>query len=96
MKHDIHFDKENKNNKQYLKVKLYTARITVEGAHFDFQNLFNGDKRLGDNILKVINENWSVIFDDVKDGVNNSFSKVFEAVAKIFFSKIPTENMFPN
>lgn len=95
MNHVIHLDKENKGNKQYFKVKLYTVKFTISGAHYDFQNLFNGDKRLGDNILKVINDNWNAIFEDINDGINKSYSKVFETIAKVFFSKIPIDNMFP-
>ncbi|CAH1099244.1 unnamed protein product [Psylliodes chrysocephalus] len=94
--HYIHFKEEIKNDQTYLKVIDYNGTLSVGKAHFDFQNLFNGDKVLGDNILRVINDNWMVIFEDVKEGIEKSFSQVFKAIATEFFSRITLNTLIPN
>ncbi|CAG9856091.1 unnamed protein product [Phyllotreta striolata] len=91
--HNIVFNEETKHNKKYFNVVSYNANITIGGAHYDFQNLFNGDRRLGDAILKVVNDNWSLIFNDVSEGVCKSYSQVFQSVATALFKRVPIEDM---
>ncbi|CAH1159731.1 unnamed protein product [Phaedon cochleariae] len=92
--HTITFKEMMKKGKKLFHVEDYKLSITIKGAHYDFRNLFDGDKNLADNILKVINENWNVIFDDVKHGVESSYAAVFKALANKVFDNIPMDDIF--
>lgn len=83
-----------KNNKKFFLVDGCKLSFTVEGAHYDFQNLFNGDKTLAEPILKVINDNSLEIFKDVQAGVEASYALVVESLAKHIFNKIPIDEIF--
>nr|XP_023030123.1 circadian clock-controlled protein-like [Leptinotarsa decemlineata] len=92
--HTVTFEKKTKNNRAHLTVKSYDMKITIKGAHFDFRNLFNGNEKLSDNIHKVVNENWNVIYEDVREGVQKAYGEAFKLVTNEFFEKIPVDEIF--
>lgn len=61
---------------------------------FKFDNLFNGDKKLGDEINKVLNENWESLFNDVKAGYDESFALIFKDLANRVFNRVPFNEIF--
>ncbi|CAH2009117.1 unnamed protein product [Acanthoscelides obtectus] len=94
MEHAVKFKEETKGGKKYLIVDSYTLKININGAHYDFQNLFDGDKLLADNILTVINENWKEVFDDVRSGIEGAYSEVCKHIANGLFTHIPYNEIF--
>lgn len=62
--------------------------------HFYFENLFNGNKALGDNMNQFLNENWNDIFLEIKGPLIKGFMKVFTAIIGNVFSGIPYNEMF--
>ncbi|CAG9819734.1 unnamed protein product [Phaedon cochleariae] len=92
--HTVVFKELTKNGKKHFHVEDYKLGISIKGAHYDFQNLFDGDKKLADNILKVINENWNVIFEDVRAGVETAYSAVCKAMANRLFDTVPVDDIF--
>ncbi|CAH1159732.1 unnamed protein product [Phaedon cochleariae] len=92
--HTITFKEHTKNGKRYFHVETYKLNIAIKGAKYDFENLFDGDKNLAESILKVVNENWDVIFGDVKSGVENAYATVFKSIARKFFNTIPVDEIF--
>lgn len=61
---------------------------------FDLQNLFNGDKALADNVLKVLNENWEEVFGDVKSGYENAFSQIFTGIFSRLLDRVSVDDLF--
>lgn len=61
---------------------------------FNFENLFNGDKRLGDEINKVLNENWDSIYNDVRSSYDESFGLIFKDIANRIFNRVPFNDLF--
>jgi uncharacterized protein with ParB-like and HNH nuclease domain len=41
--------------------------LNPELISFNFENLFDGNKELGDNTNQVLSDNWKEVFDDVKN-----------------------------
>lgn len=60
----------------------------------NFTNLFNGNKALGQNIVKFMNENWKEILDDLKQTIVDGFGNVFTSIINHVFSNFPYEDMF--
>uniref|UniRef100_A0A6P7F3S7 Circadian clock-controlled protein-like n=1 Tax=Diabrotica virgifera virgifera TaxID=50390 RepID=A0A6P7F3S7_DIAVI len=96
MNHFMTFGEEKKQGKTYLKVINYVAELSIKGANFDFKNLFDGNKLLSDNILKVVNENWSVIIGELRPGIVKSYAQIFSAIAQSVVSKVPVDDIFPS
>lgn len=69
-----HYMKLDKN-------KLLISFIShVFRMYFDFENLFNGNRALGENMNKFMNENWSDIFQELQKPIIKSFANVFNAI----------------
>lgn len=52
--YDFYYDLQEKNGKKYFKAKGGDLVYKVKNAHYQLDNLFNGDKRLGKtNILRI-------------------------------------------
>lgn len=64
------------------------------GAVIDYKNLFNGNKLLADNILKVMNENWKEVSDVLKDGAEKAYKVVLKSLANKVFEKVPIDEIF--
>jgi hypothetical protein len=48
---------------------MLSCNVTLnpELISFNFENLFDGNKELGDNTNQVLSDNWKEVFDDVKN-----------------------------
>ncbi|XP_034829113.1 circadian clock-controlled protein daywake-like [Maniola hyperantus] len=74
-KYNIIVDSELKvhrgsNGKSYLSIKNFKLKCTAHSAaHYDFKNLFNGQKDLSDAVHKFAHENWAEVAELVQDPV---------------------------
>lgn len=85
---------EKKNGKVYLKPEKTKFSFTMTGMIFDLQNLFNGDKLLGDNMNLFLNENWRDVFPEIRGPVFESFGQIVDNVMKNMFAKVPYDELF--
>lgn len=88
--HTIHF----KENGKFWRIQDYGLKLAVENATFNYENLFNGNKLLGDNMLKLMNDNWNLIADDIIPGLEETYGLVFKAIGNQLFLKVPIEDIF--
>lgn len=68
--------------------------MTPRSIKFDLQNLFNGNKALGNMILTVLNENWKSVYDDVQSSYEDAFAQIFTSIFNNFLSRVPTDRLF--
>ncbi|RZB54431.1 JHBP domain containing protein [Asbolus verrucosus] len=66
-----------KKGKKHFKVVDNKFVMDPELIRFNLENLFDGDKTLGDNINTVINENWQEIFADVRSSYQEALGQIF-------------------
>ncbi|XP_055850815.1 protein takeout-like [Episyrphus balteatus] len=83
-----------KDGETYMNVKNVKLQIETSRLHFDFRNLFNGDKVLGDNMNLFLNENWKEIFGEVRNSITAAFASIFQSVIANVFSKYPYSKLF--
>ncbi|XP_056638837.1 protein takeout-like [Diorhabda sublineata] len=76
------------NGTHCIRIKKVVLTLKPALVKFDFKNLFNGDKILADTVLKTVNDNWDLVYNDVENGINKVFSESFEQVAKKLFEII--------
>ncbi|XP_069702790.1 protein takeout-like [Periplaneta americana] len=88
-------DLVTKDGNKYWNVKSINLFITEPKnftAHFD--NLFNGNKLLGESTNKALNENWKEFWEELRPSMEDTFGKVFVHISNVIFSKVPEKNLF--
>lgn len=74
----------DKNGETSALLDHNTLELDPDNVHYQFDNLFNGDKTLGDNFNVFINENWFDIYNEV----GPSFTKGLGLVLKNLLNNI--------
>ncbi|XP_054730600.1 circadian clock-controlled protein daywake-like [Anastrepha obliqua] len=85
---------EQRDGKQFLIIDNIKIETQVDKATTDMTNLFNGDKALSESILKVLNENWRVLSDELTPIINEAVANKLKEVMAKFFKDIPYEDYF--
>lgn len=83
-----------RNGESYMKPINFEVDAKPARAVFYFENLFNGDKALGDNMNLFLNENWKVIFDELKSDFQRGLGNKFREVMTKIFAKYPYAKFF--
>lgn len=60
------------------------------------ENLFNGDKLLGDTTNQFLNENWRDIFNELQPAMLKAIGIMNLGVAKPVFDEVPYAELFNN
>lgn len=88
------FEEYKKKEKKHLKVSKKKMILTPERIQFKLDNLFDGDKTLGDNINQVLNDNWSEVYADVKASYEEAFAQIFAAIYNNLLGKVSVGELF--
>lgn len=78
-----------KNGKEYLQAEKFKFGFDVSRLYMSFEDLFNGDKALGDNMNLFLNENWQDILKELKPSINDALAQIFAALINAVFAKVP-------
>lgn len=70
-------------------------KVTVGAGKFRLDNLFNGDKTLGDIGNTIINENAQIFLEELIPGFEKSLSKTFKEIANDILNEVTYDEMFP-
>ncbi|KAF5297031.1 hypothetical protein FQA39_LY12245 [Lamprigera yunnana] len=92
---EMHGSKFEKKGVEYLKIQDVSVKYVPKHAEFHFDNLFNGDKELGDAMNKLINDNWHDLFEEVRGGFEEGFTHLFKHTTNAIFTKVPLDELFP-
>lgn len=76
--------KYNKNGQEYVKADNMDLNIKIPKIKFHFDNLFNGDKALGDLGNTLVNQNTDLFVPDIEAAVKQTLGKLnnFVSVSK--------------
>ncbi|KAL3270740.1 hypothetical protein HHI36_021265 [Cryptolaemus montrouzieri] len=93
---DLTFNIETykKKDQSYIRGTQGKMVVRIQRATYKFDNLFNGDKILGDNINNVLNENWREVYEEVAPGYGDVYSAAFMNIMNKIFSKVPLPELF--
>lgn len=59
-----------------------------------FDNLFNGEKALGEGTNRFLNENWSDILNELKPVLKKAIGNIALGVVNPIFAKFPYNDLF--
>lgn len=85
-----------RNGKEYLYTDDLKLVFTIERLYMQLDNLYNGDKILGDSTNLFLNENWEEIFNELKRSIFDAFGLIMQNIINSVFRKIPYNELFAN
>ncbi|XP_073983828.1 protein takeout-like [Rhodnius prolixus] len=85
---------EAKGGKTFFKIKEFKFDLNVGRAIIHLNNLFNGNKELGDAMNNFMIENWEVVYKELKPVVNEAVSAILLDVAQKVFNRFPMDELF--
>nr|CAD7431005.1 unnamed protein product [Timema monikensis] len=86
--------KNEKDGKDYAQINNSDFKFSTKRAHFQLDNLFNGDKALGDNMNVFLNENWAEVFKEFGPAVGDVINVVISRILTGVFELVPYEDIF--
>lgn len=90
----ITYNEIKRRNKTYIKVASCEMYGKPELIHFKLDNLFNGDEEAGKQANKLLNDNWNVLYADIKSDYFFMMKQVIVHLFNSFFSKLSLEEAF--
>lgn len=85
-----------RNGKEYLYTDDLKLSFTIQRFIVQLDNLYNGDKVLGDSTNLFLNENWQEIFNELKRSIFDAFGLIIANMINQVFRKIPYNELFSN
>lgn len=58
------------------------------------ENLFGGNKALGDNMNMFLNENWQIILQELKPAVKTTLTQIIGGIINNVFDKLAYDELF--
>ncbi|KAG5672044.1 hypothetical protein PVAND_002206 [Polypedilum vanderplanki] len=83
------------NGETHFVVNKLDIKITVQKGKIELENLFGGDKALGDIINTVINENFETFTQDLIPLIEKSLSRIFKQTGNKIFKRFTLAQLFP-
>lgn len=83
-----------KNNKLYIQAKKFRFSFETNRLHIFLENLFNGDKRLSDNMNLFLNENWRDILHELKPSIEDAFSQIIGSLVNTVYARIAYSDFY--
>ncbi|KAF7279298.1 hypothetical protein GWI33_007431 [Rhynchophorus ferrugineus] len=87
-------DEYTRDAKRYYKIKSMQADMPISGFKAHYDNLFDGNKVLGDSVNEMFNKEWKVIYDIVQHPVEKAYGKDFEIYIQTFLDHVPAKDLF--
>uniref|UniRef100_A0A2S2PPC5 Protein takeout n=1 Tax=Schizaphis graminum TaxID=13262 RepID=A0A2S2PPC5_SCHGA len=78
-----------KNGNKHLEIINISWKFTASKLNLKFDNLFNGDKALGDNMNVFLNENWRELVVELQPAIEEVFGTAFKEIGQQFLNRIP-------
>lgn len=89
------FDEVQRDGVGYSHIKSLETSLSLKQGSINLENLFNGDKVLGDTINDVINQNFLLISKDIIPLVQRALNKSFKKIGNRICSRYTTDQLFP-
>ncbi|XP_074041045.1 protein takeout [Leptinotarsa decemlineata] len=89
VEYELKYDLVDKKGEQFVKIADQHVHYEVSRAYFNFTNLFNGDKLLGDSTINLLNDEWKSINDELKEGIEETIKSVSATIVGGIFEKVP-------
>lgn len=89
-------EERNGGSAKYVKIDSIGLKVSVGGARYHLENLFNGDKTLGTVGNQFVNENSKLFVDEMIPHIEKSLSKIFLDIINVVLKDVTIDEMFPD
>ncbi|KAK9874595.1 hypothetical protein WA026_005429 [Henosepilachna vigintioctopunctata] len=84
----------DRNGERYYHIEDTRMNYHFDDVNFEFKNLFDGNKQLGDEMNKFLNENWEPLLADFGPGISKTISSIITQFMQAFLKEIPHSEIF--
>lgn len=78
----------------HMKITNSSINGPLAKVQYNFENLFNGNKQLGDEMNKFMNDNWMEVASEMQPSFWNTLDAVVVNVLSNLMKKVPFEKIF--
>ncbi|RZF36621.1 hypothetical protein LSTR_LSTR007324 [Laodelphax striatellus] len=86
---------ESRNGEEYWGIDDLKFSINVKKATIHMNNLFNGNKQLGDAMNNFMSQNFDAVFQELKPVIDEAIAIILKDIIKKLFAKFPVKALFP-
>ncbi|XP_034486341.1 protein takeout [Drosophila innubila] len=79
----------------FLKIKDIKVKYDLQSVHMQLDNLFNGDKALGQRMNDFLNENWKSLAEEVRPLMTNVLEDIMRASVDKLFKAFSYDELLP-
>lgn len=83
-----------KNGKKYIQTERFNLDFDTTRMHINLENLFNGDKALGDNMNQFLNQNWRDILNELKPAITFAVEEILKGIINRIFMKVSYDEIY--
>ncbi|VVC25552.1 Hypothetical protein CINCED_3A006228 [Cinara cedri] len=91
---DINGKPVTRKNEEYMELETLDLKFSTSRLYIQLDNLFNGDKALGNNMNMFLNQNWREILKELQPAFESALSMAFQSIARQFFHRVPFNKIF--
>lgn len=83
-----------KNGKEYMEIEKLKIKINPSRVYTHMTGLFDGDKAMSKNMDIFFNNNWEIIWSELKPIIEDAFGQIFAQMINNVFSIAPYKELF--
>lgn len=95
MKTELFGQEYKKNGKNFLRIKDMKIKYDLSDVKIQLDNLFNGDKALGQRMNDFLNENWKSLAEEVRPLMNKALVDILRASIDKLFDSFSYDDLLP-
>jgi hypothetical protein len=85
-----------KDGVKYIRIKNAELKATsMSKVILKLDNLFQGNKELSDNLNTFINEEWQLLFQELRPAFEEAIVAIIKDIAGKVFQRVPQDDIFP-
>lgn len=83
------------NGETHFVVNKLDIKVTVQKGKIDLEDLFGGDKVIGEIVNETINQNFDILSLDLIPLIEKSLSRIFKQTANKILERFTMAQLFP-
>ncbi|CAH1369261.1 unnamed protein product [Tenebrio molitor] len=84
-----------KDNETYFNIKDFYIDFNIGHATIQLDDLFNGDKELGEAMNLFLNDNWKNVANEIKPVLEDTIASIFKKLSNKIYHKYPLNLLLP-
>ncbi|KAG8227710.1 hypothetical protein J437_LFUL007992 [Ladona fulva] len=86
---------EDRDGETYLRIVHFDMKPKVGSMVIEMDKLFEGSEEMSKMALALINQNWSIIYEELLPLARTNWDKIMTSVANMIFQKVPLDVLLP-